>query len=51
MIEGGVTTYAAIAAGELERVSDAVERVAGHPPRSFARWLEGNPDSYRHPSG
>jgi hypothetical protein len=43
-----VTSYAAIAAGTLERVSDTVQRVAGHPPRSLADFLRDNPESYRH---
>ena len=36
MVVGWVTTYAAIAAGELDVVSDEVERLAGHPPRTLA---------------
>jgi NAD(P)H dehydrogenase (quinone) len=40
-IEGWVTSYAAIANGDLERVSDTVERVAGHAPISLAQLLEG----------
>jgi uncharacterized protein YbjT (DUF2867 family) len=47
-IEGWVTSYAAIAAGTLERVSDTVQRIAGHPPRSLADFLRDNPESYRH---
>jgi NAD(P)H dehydrogenase (quinone) len=38
-IEGWVTSYAAIGAGELEHVSDAVRRIAGHPPISLAELL------------
>ena len=34
-VEGWVTTYLAIAEGELDVVSDAVERLAGHPPRTL----------------
>jgi NAD(P)H dehydrogenase (quinone) len=34
-VEGWVTTYLAIAAGELDVVSGAVERLAGHPPRTL----------------
>lgn len=34
-----VTSYAAIAAGEMDVVSDAVERVAGHPPMSLREYL------------
>jgi uncharacterized protein YbjT (DUF2867 family) len=44
-VAGWVTSYAAIATGELEVVSDAVAVVAGHPPVSFAAWLAANPDS------
>jgi NAD(P)H dehydrogenase (quinone) len=39
-IEGWVTSYAAIANGDLERVSDTVERVAGHAPISLAEFLK-----------
>ena len=39
-IEGWVTSYAAIANGDLERVSDTVERIAGHSPRSLAELLQ-----------
>ena len=34
-VEAWVTTYEAIARGELDVVSDAVERLAGHPPRTL----------------
>ena len=47
-IEGWVTSYASIAAGELERVSPDVERLTGRAPISLARFLRDNPDSYRH---
>ena len=36
MVDGWVTTYRAIAAGELAEVTDDVRRVTGHPPRSLA---------------
>ena len=42
-----MTTYVAIANGDLEEVSDDVAAVAGHPPVSLAEFLRGNPDSYR----
>jgi NAD(P)H dehydrogenase (quinone) len=48
VIEGWVTTYAAIAAGELDGVTGAVERLAGHEPYSVERWLREHPDSYAH---
>jgi NAD(P)H dehydrogenase (quinone) len=47
-IEGWVTSYATIAAGDLERVTDTVATVAGHPPQSVAGFLRENPESYRH---
>jgi NAD(P)H dehydrogenase (quinone) len=47
-IEGWVTSYAAIAAGDLEPVSDTVERVTGRPPRSLRDFLREHPESYRH---
>jgi NAD(P)H dehydrogenase (quinone) len=49
MIEGWVTTYAAIATGELDVVSDDVERLTGHPPRSLAAFLRENPDAHARP--
>lgn len=42
-VDGWVTTYLAIATGELDLVTDAVEQVAGHPPVSFAEFLAANP--------
>lgn len=39
-IEGWVTSYSAIAAGELAVASDAVERITGHPPVSLRAYLE-----------
>jgi NAD(P)H dehydrogenase (quinone) len=47
-IEGWVTSYAAVAAGDLERVTDTVERIAGHPPRSLEQVLREHPESYAH---
>jgi NAD(P)H dehydrogenase (quinone) len=41
MIEGWVTSYLAIANGELDVVSDDVERLAGHPPLRLEDWLRG----------
>jgi len=34
-VEGWVTSYAAIATGELSTVSNTVARVAGHEPRTI----------------
>jgi NAD(P)H dehydrogenase (quinone) len=47
-IEGWVTTYAAIAAGELDAVTDHVRRVAGHEPMSLEGMLEAAPESWAH---
>ncbi len=47
-IEGWVTSYSSIAAGELDVVSDSVALLAGHPPRSLAQFLRAHPESYRH---
>jgi len=47
-VTGWVSSYAAIAAGEMATVSDTVDRVAGHPATSFAALLRRYPDSYRH---
>lgn len=38
-VEGWVTSYAAIATGEMDVVSDTVRRVAGHPPVGVAEGL------------
>jgi len=40
-VEGWVTSYYAIAQGELEVLSGTVERLAGHPPVSLRAFLEG----------
>ena len=45
-IEGWVTSYAAIATGELDVVSDTVGAVAGHPPQTVADFLRDHPESY-----
>jgi uncharacterized protein YbjT (DUF2867 family) len=37
-VEGWVTSYTAIAAGELDLVADTVERLAGHPPTTLADY-------------
>jgi NAD(P)H dehydrogenase (quinone) len=47
-VTGWVTTYVAIAVGDLEAVSDDVAGLAGHPPMDLAEFLRRNPDSYRH---
>ena len=47
-VDGWVTTYVAIANGDLERVSGEVAAMAGHPPMRLAEFLRSNPESYRH---
>lgn len=46
-VEGWVTSYLAMANGEMDLVSDAVEILTGHRPRSLEEFLAANPDSYR----
>jgi cephalosporin hydroxylase len=46
-----VTTYVAIANGDLEAVSEDVATLAGHPPTALDEFLRDNPDSYRHLAG
>ncbi len=39
-VAGWVTSYVAIATGEMDVVTDAVEQLSGHPPQSFDEFLE-----------
>jgi NAD(P)H dehydrogenase (quinone) len=47
-IEGWVTSYLAIAAGELARVTDAVAILAGHPARTVGEHLRAHPEDWAH---
>jgi NAD(P)H dehydrogenase (quinone) len=47
-VEGWVTSYTAIAAGELARVSDAVPQLTGHPARPLAEVLRSHPGGWAH---
>lgn len=47
-IEGWVTSYAAIATGEMNVVSTAVRDLTGHGPAGFSEYLRRHPESYRH---
>lgn len=47
-VDGWVSSYAAIAAGELSRVSDTVERLVERPAQSFAAWLDDYPEEWAH---
>jgi uncharacterized protein YbjT (DUF2867 family) len=48
VLEGWVTTYTAIAAGDMETISDCVERFCDREPQRLGDWLRANPESYRH---
>lgn len=50
-VEGWVSSYLAIAAGELDSVTDAVERLAGHPPVALGDYLGAHPESLAHVRG
>ncbi|MFI8961605.1 NmrA family NAD(P)-binding protein [Streptomyces sp. NPDC053493] len=47
-VEGWITSYEAVANGEMDDVSDDVLTLTGHPPQSFADFLATHPRSYRH---
>ncbi len=47
-VDGWVTSYAAIASGELDVVSDSVDRLAGHAPLTLPEYLERYPESWAH---
>lgn len=47
-VRGWVTSYQAIAAGELAPVSDTVEQVAGRPPASLHEVLRADPAAWAH---
>jgi NAD(P)H dehydrogenase (quinone) len=47
-VEGWVTSYVAIATGEMGAVSDTVSKLTGHAPMTFAEFLRKHPESYRH---
>lgn len=44
-VTGWVSSYQAIAAGELAKVSDAVERITGHAPMGLPEYLARHPAS------
>ena len=47
-VEGWVTSYMAIDAGDLAVVSPTVERLTARPSQSFAAWLDANPVAWSH---
>lgn len=50
-VEGWVSSYRAIAAGELDVVSDVVARIAGHEPRRLRDLLREDRDAWAHLRG
>jgi uncharacterized protein YbjT (DUF2867 family) len=48
VVDGWVTSYVAIGTGELDVVSDAVPRIAGHPAQDLPEWLQANPAVWAH---
>ncbi|MFD6098081.1 SDR family oxidoreductase [Nocardiopsis flavescens] len=49
-VEGWVSSYEAIAAGELDEVSTAVRKLTGHPARSIEGFLRRHPSALSHVS-
>jgi NAD(P)H dehydrogenase (quinone) len=47
-VEGWVTSYQSVAAGEAELVTGEVERLAGHRPMSLAQFLGAYPHALDH---
>lgn len=47
-LDGWVTSYVAIGTGEMDVVSDAVQRLTGRPPVGLRGWLEANPEAWAH---
>ena len=47
-LEAWVSTYVAIATGELSVVSHSVEVLTGHAPQTLADYLHSHPESYEH---
>lgn len=50
-VAGWVTSYVAIAAGELDVVTDAVQKLAGHPPIDLREYLRRDPTALAHVAG
>lgn len=47
-VTGWVSSYEAIAAGEMATVGDTVPRLTGHRAQSFAEYLDAHPRAYAH---
>lgn len=48
IVDGWISTYTAVKAGEISFISDDVHRITGHAPQSFRDFLIQHPDSYAH---
>jgi NAD(P)H dehydrogenase (quinone) len=48
VIEGWITTYVAIANGELAEPTSTVKDLTGHDPHRLEAFLEQHPESYEH---
>ena len=49
-LEAWVSTYLAIATGEMSVVSHTVQALTGHAPQTLAEYLRQHPESYQHVS-
>ena len=47
-VDGWVTSYTAVAVGDLEEVSDDVPRLTGHQAISFEEYLQRHPEDWAH---
>jgi uncharacterized protein YbjT (DUF2867 family) len=47
-VDGWVTTYTGIAAGEVSQVTDSVRLLSGHAPVALAEYIAARPDSLAH---
>jgi NAD(P)H dehydrogenase (quinone) len=47
-VEGWVTSYSQVAAGDVAAVSEDVELLAGHPPSTLAEYLDTHPEALDH---
>ncbi len=47
-LEAWISTYVAIATGEMSVVSHSVQALTGHAPQSFADYLQKHRESYQH---
>ena len=48
LVEGWISTYTAIANGEMSLISGDIERLTGHPAQSLRDFLRQHPESYTH---